>query len=123
MIVRKVLIGVALNSIALFVTVQAFEHIAIVGGLRTYIYAGIFLGLLNSTVKPIFKTLTSPWHYLSLALSLVALNTLIFYLGDITLEHFYGIQYDIVIEQTLVSYAKVGKLFGVINWLEHLIIK
>jgi uncharacterized membrane protein YvlD (DUF360 family) len=123
MILRKIVIGIALNSIALFATVQMLDSIAVVGGIRTYVYAGIFLGLFNTTIKPLFKTLTSPWHYISLFLSLTLLNTFIFYLGDVSLEHFYGLQYDVIMEQTLVSYAKVGKLFGVINWLEHLIIR
>jgi putative membrane protein len=123
MIIRKVLIGITLNSVALFATVQILDEVAIVGGIRTYIYAGIILGLLNSVVKPLFKTLTSPWHYLSLGISLIVLNTFIFVLGDMSLEHFYGLKHDIIIERSLVSYAKVGKLFGVINWIEHLIVK
>ena len=121
--IKKLFISIILNSAALYATVVLLDFVGVEGGFVTYVWAGIILGFLNGIVKPALKLITLPLKYLTLGLSLIAINAAIFYLTDFTLEAMFGLEYDIVIQNGLVSYIKVGILFGAINWLEHLIIR
>ncbi len=120
---RKIIVNLLLNGLALYGTVTMLEFISIQGGFVTYVWAGLILGLLNALVKPVLKVISFPLKFVTMGLSLLVINIIIFYLADISMEQLFGLEYDIVMETDLVSYAKVGILFGVINWAEHLIIR
>lgn len=79
------------------------------------------MGLLNSIVKPVLKLLTLPLQILTLGLSLIILNGIIFWIFDVVID-------TIVIEGVTLTvtgtkiYFLAGFLFGLINWVEHLLI-
>jgi len=75
------------------------------------------------SIKPTLKILSFPLKYATLGLSIIAINIITFYLVDQIMNYKFGIQYDILMQENLVTYVKSGIIFGVINWLEHLIIK
>lgn len=122
-IAKKVAIGLAANGAALYLTEQLIAEITVSGGFITYVYAAIIIGAINMFVKPILKAITLPLKYLTLGLSLVAINIVLFFLTDLSLELLFGLKHDIIIQENLVTYIKSGIIFGAINWLEHLIIK
>lgn len=121
--IKKILIGLALNAFALYGTAELIDEVTIVGGIQTYAYASIIIAALNLLVKPALKLVTFPLKFLTLGLSIVAINIFIFFLADQAMDTLFGIKYDIVIQEDLVTYIKSGIIFGVLNWLEHLIIK
>lgn len=121
--IKKVAIGLALNGAALYLTEQLISEITVSGGFITYIYAAIIIGAINTFIKPVLKTITLPIKYLTLGLSLVVINIVLFFLTDLSLELLFGLKHDLIIQENLVTYIKSGIIFGAINWLEHLIIK
>lgn len=119
---KKVIIGIVLNALALYVTVQIIDSITYTGGVKTFIIAGVVIGLLNTFVKPFIKLLSFPFIIITGGLLLIVINALILWVAvflvnslefkDITL-HFAGFG----------TYLFSAIVFGVINWVEHLIIK
>lgn len=119
---KKVVIGIVLNALALYATTLVIEGITYTGGFKTFVIAGIFIGLLNTFVKPFIKLLSFPFIIITGGLLLIIINALILWVAiflvnslefkDVTL-HFAG----------LGTYFISAIVFGVINWGEHLIIK
>jgi len=122
-ILKKILISLGLNGLALYATAQFLENLSIVGGLKTYIIASVIIAAVNLSIKPALKILSFPLKYATLGLSIILINIIAFYLVDQIMNYQFGIQYDILIQENLVTYVKSGIIFGVINWIEHLIIK
>lgn len=120
---KKILINIKINALSLYAVTKILDVVAVEGGFLTYVYAGLIIATLNLTVKPILKVVTLPLQFMTVGLSLIALNIIIFYMADASMEYFFGLQRDIIMQTDLVSYVKVGMLFGAINWAEHLIIK
>lgn len=118
---KKIIIGIILNGGALYGVTYFLPEIQYTGGLKFFAIGGIVMGILNSVVKPILKLLTLPLQILTLGLSLIILNGIIFWIFDVVLD-------SIVIEgvtmmvQGITAYAFAGLIFGALNWLEHLVI-
>lgn len=118
---KKLLIGIILNAAALFGVTYFLPQIEYTGGFTFFAIGGIVMGLLNTIVKPILKLLTLPLQILTLGISLVILNGVIFWIFDIVID-------TIVIEgvtltvPTIKTYFLSGFLFGLINWVEHLLV-
>jgi len=120
---KKILVNLSLNALALYITIQLVDTITIVGGLKTYVLASFIIAIANLLVKPALKIVSFPLKYATLGLSLIVINILIFFLIDQSMNYLFGIQYDLLIQENLVTYVKSGIIFGVVNWLEHLILK
>ncbi len=80
------------------------------------------MGLLNSIVKPVLKLLTLPLQIITLGLSLILLNGIIFWIFDVIIDTMVikGITIQV---NGIATYALAGLLFGLINWIEHLLIR
>lgn len=79
------------------------------------------MGILNSIVKPILKLLTLPIQIVTLGLSLIILNGIIFWIFKTTIDTI-AIEGINLIVPGITTYIFAGALFGLINWMEHLII-
>lgn len=118
---KKILIGVILNAAALYGVMYIFPEIQYTGGIKFFVIGGIVMGLLNNIVKPILKLLTLPLQIITLGLSLIILNGIIFWIFDLILDTI--IIADITLQiPSITTYLFAGFLFGLINWIEHLII-
>lgn len=119
---KKILIGIILNAAALFGVTYFLQDIKYTGGVAFFAIGGIVMGLLNTVVKPVLKLLTLPLQILTVGLSLVVLNGVIFWIFDIVIDTLVieGITLDV---PTIKTYFLAGFLFGLINWVEHLAIK
>lgn len=119
---KKIIIGVVLNGLALYGVIYVLPEIRYTGGAAFFAIGGIAMGLLNTLVKPLLKMVTFPLHILTLGLSLIVLNGVIFWifhqlLDSIAIE---GISMAVL---NLKTYFFAGFVFGIINWAEHLIIR
>jgi putative membrane protein len=119
----KVLLSIGFNALILFITQYFLSDLSIAGGLKTYIYFGLIFGIANGLIKPILKLLTIPVKYMTLGLSLIVINILMFIIADLTLEEIFGSNYDIVIQKNLATYLKTGIVVGAFNWLKNIILK
>lgn len=119
---KKVIIGIVLNALALYVTVQIMDSITYSGGVKTFIIAGVVIGLLNTFVKPFIKLLSFPFIIITGGLLLIVINALILWVAVFVVN-------ALEFKDVALNFAGFGTylfsaiVFGVINWAEHLIIK
>lgn len=81
------------NSLALYIAYLVVPGLVINNGLVGFIVAGLFLGLLNLTVKPILKLISAPIIILTLGIFSLIINGLMLWLVSYAL--------DFVVIQTL----------------------
>jgi len=84
----KSLLGCIIASpIALFIATLIVPNVWIEGGtsayVKTLIFAGIVLGLINFFIKPIIKLITFPLKYLTLGLIGLIINIVIIWVIDL----------------------------------------
>lgn len=118
---RKIIIGIALNGLALFFVTHLLESVTYKGGFWFFTIAGVIIGVLNTIVKPLIKLISLPLVFLTAGLFLFALNTIILWLTKeiIDIIHIRDVMFEI---SGFTNYLIAGFLFGVINWVEHLIV-
>ena len=119
---RKILIGMAVNAAALYGVIYFLaDKITYTGGVVFFIIGAIVIGLLNSIVKPLLKLMTLPLQIVTLGFSLIFLNGIIFWLFKFVIDTLVidGVALQVADFKT---YFMAGFVFGVINWIEHLII-
>lgn len=120
-ILTRTTIGVILNAGALYGVIYLLDTVDYTGGWLFFVVAGTLIGLLNAIVKPILKILSLPLAIVTVGLSLIAINILIFRLTDYILPFLRFPNVDIIVDG-LAGYALGGLLFGIINWIENLFI-
>ena len=121
-IIKKAIIGVVLNGAALYGLTQAMEEVTYTGGVTFFIVGGVLMGFLNWAVKPIMKAISLPFIFITGGLFLILINGGLLWF----LSYFLDIVQFREVSLTfpnLGSYAIGAVVFGVINWVEHMIIK
>ena len=118
---KKILIGIILNGAALYGVIYLLPEIQYTGGIKFFVIGGLVMGILNSIVKPILKLLTLPIQIVTLGLSLIILNGIIFWIFKVIIDTIAVEGINVTIPG-LTTYIFAGALFGLINWVEHLII-
>jgi len=121
--INKLIIGVLLNGFALFAIAQLLSNISYTGGWKFFVVGGLIIGILNTIVKPIMKTITLPLVILSAGLFLIVINTIILWLTSYMIDVFEIPGVSFVIAGGVGTYLLAGFLLGLINWIENLIIK
>jgi len=119
---RKIIVGVFLNALALYVVTYFITDIHYTGGIVFFLIGGFFIGFLNFFVKPLMKLLSFPLMFLTVGLFSFVINAIIFWL---TVEIVNGIHFgdvSVVIGGRL-TYLFAGVIFGLINWLLHFFIR
>lgn len=76
------------NSLALFVAARFIQGVSLRGDLFALLLAGLILGLLNITIKPIVKILSAPLILLTLGLFIVIINFFMLWLLQFFIEDF-----------------------------------
>jgi putative membrane protein len=120
-VLKKFLIGIILNGLTLYGVIYLLPEITYTGGVLFFVVGGLAMGILNTIVKPILKIMTFPLHILTLGLSLILLNGVIFWIFKVVIDTILieGITLTV---PNLTTYVFAGFLFGLINWVEHLVI-
>ena len=70
------------NSLALYLAFLLIPGFVIKGGIKEYLIAGIFLGLLNAIIRPVLKTITLPIIILTLGIFIFILDALLLWVVD-----------------------------------------
>ena len=70
------------NSLALYAAAWFVPGFYFTGGLKEYALAGVVLGLLNMTVKPVLKLISMPVIILTLGLFTIVINALLLWAVD-----------------------------------------
>lgn len=118
---RRILIEIILNGAALYgVTYLLPDEITYVGGIKFFIIGGVVMGILNTIVKPVLKIITLPLQIITMGLSLIILNAVIFWIFKVVLDTL-AIEGVTVIIPRVTTYLFAGLALGLINWVSHLI--
>jgi putative membrane protein len=121
-LIKKILLGVILNGLALYLLTLIITEIQYTGGIKFFVIGGLVVGILNTFVKPILKILTFPLIFLTVGLFMIVINAFILWF----LSYFLGV---IEFRDVTLTFPNIGSyvigavVFGLINWAEHLIIK
>lgn len=120
--VKKILVGVGLNAVSLYVLILLVEEISYTGGFKLFLIAGIVLGLINVFIKPFLKILSLPAIFLTGGLFLIVINAVLLWLLSyfITTAEFRDVT---LVFPNVGSYVIGAIVFGLTNWLLHLFIK
>ena len=121
-IIKKLVFGLILNGLSLYVLILILPEITYTGGLKFFVIGGIVVGLLNAFVKPLVRILSLPLIFLTGGLFLIVINAGVLWFLSYFLD---VIQFrDVTLSFPSVgSYAIGAIVFGVVNFAEHLIIR
>lgn len=119
---KKILIGIVLNGLALFAMTKLVTDIQYTGGFMFFLLGGIIIGVLNTFVKPLMKLLSFPLVLLTAGLFSFVINVIIFWLTIKVLNgiHFSGVTVTV---GSLLTYIIAAFVFGLINWVLHILIR
>lgn len=121
--IRKLILGIILNTLAFYAVTQVVSGVTYEGGLSLLVFTGAVLGFLNAFIKPVIKIFSFPVIFLSGGLFLIVINGALLWL----MANFYDVLaiegFTVMIEGGLGTYAYAGAVFGIVNWLEHWLVK
>ena len=120
---RKLILGIILNTLAFYAVTQVVPQVTYEGGIAFLILTGAILGFLNSVLKPVAKVFSFPLIFLSGVLFLIVINAAILWVTANVYDVLAIEGFTMVMEGGLVTYALAGAVFGIINWLEHWLVR
>ena len=77
-----ILLSIAGNSLGLYFAQKSIENFAFSGGYLQYLAAGIFLAVLNFTIRPVIKFISTPFILITLGLFIIVINALMLWITD-----------------------------------------
>jgi putative membrane protein len=118
----RVAMEFGVNALSLYFLTLAMETVKYGGGISFFIVGGVFMGFLNFFVKPIIKIFSLPFIFLTGGLFLIVINAVLLWLFA---------QFLIIVQingafiafPDFLSYLLGAVIFGVLNWVFHLLIK
>ena len=119
---KKIIIGVLLNALALYAVTKFLHGIQYTGGLKFFLIGGFIIGFLNTFVKPLMKLLSFPLVFLTVGLFSLVINAIIFWLAmkGVNVSGFSDVH---VVVTGAITYLTAGIVFGLINWILHIFIR
>ncbi|MBU0668001.1 phage holin family protein [Patescibacteria group bacterium] len=119
---NKIIYGIVLNSLALYLVTKFLpEQLAFTGGVKFYLLGGLIIGVLNTFVKPLMKILSFPFVIMTAGLFILVINAIIFWL-TVKLVNVISIADITVTVSSAWTYLIGAIVFGLVNWVLHLII-
>ncbi len=119
---KKIIIGVALNGLALYAVTWLLSDIQYTGGIKFFIVGGLIIGILNVFVKPLMKILSFPLMMMTIGLFSLVINAIIFWLTMRVVNGIHLADISVTISGAL-TYLVAGIVFGLVNWFLHIFIK
>lgn len=118
---KKILLGIVLNSLALFAVTKMIADLQYTGGFMFFLIGGMIIGVLNTFVKPLMKLLSFPIVMVTAGLFSFVINVIIFWL---TVKVVNGIHFsDVTVTVGSVwTYFIAALVFGLINWVLHILV-
>lgn len=119
---RRTFVAIVINGGAFLVTSLLLNNFGYEGGITFLVIAGVALGLLNTVVKPLIKLLSFPLIFVSAGLFLIVINALVLGILDYVFDVLDITGVTMIVDGTL-TYLWAAIIFGLVNWLEHWILK
>lgn len=119
---RRTFVAIVINGGAFWVTSLLLNNFGYEGGITFLVIAGVALGLLNTVVKPLIKLLSFPLIFVSAGLFLIVINALVLGILDYVFDVLDITGVTMIVDGTL-TYLWAAIIFGLVNWLEHWILK
>jgi putative membrane protein len=120
--VLQPIIGVAVNGFTLYLLTRLVDGIVYSGGLRFFVIGGVIVGLINFLVRPILKALSMPFIFFTGGLFLIVINVFVLWFTSyfISVLAFQDVS---LVFPDFKTYVIGAIVFGIINWITHLIVK
>ncbi|MEZ4087025.1 MAG: phage holin family protein [Candidatus Gracilibacteria bacterium] len=118
---KKIIIGVVLNGLALYVVTKFVPDVSYTGGIKFFALGGLVIGTLNTFVKPLMKLLSFPLMLMTVGLFTFVINAVIFWLTVVAIN---GISIsDITVSVgSPWTYLIGAVVFGLTNWILHIVV-
>jgi len=120
--IKKIILGVVLNAVALYAATYFLPDIAYTGGITFFLIGGFIIGLLNVFVKPLMKILSFPLMLMTVGLFSLVINAIIFWLTVKVVNGIHVADVSVTISSAL-TYLWAGVIFGLVNWVLHIFIR
>ncbi|MFO0780515.1 MAG: phage holin family protein [Candidatus Gracilibacteria bacterium] len=119
--IKKILLGIVLNGLALYVVAKLVSDLQFTGGFVFFFIGGVIIGVLNTFVKPLMKLLSFPVVMLTAGLFSFVINVIIFWLTVkvVNAIHFSDVTVTV---GSVWTYFIAAFVFGVINWILHILV-
>lgn len=119
--IKKILLGIVLNGLALYVVAKLVSDLQFTGGFVFFLIGGVIIGVLNTFVKPLMKLLSFPVVMLTAGLFSFVINVIIFWLTVkvVNAIHFSDVTVTV---GSVWTYFIAALVFGVINWILHILV-
>lgn len=116
----SLIIRLAANSLMFYILDSFLSSVTFVGGWKSYLLAGIILGLLNMFIKPLLNIIALPFRILTLGLFTFVINAILLYLivQGVTSLHIEDIR---IIIGGWQDYAITSIVFTILNGIIHLL--
>ena len=118
---KKVIIGVVLNCLALYAVVKLMGDITYTGGWKFFVLTGVIIGVLNIFVKPLMKILSLPVLFLTFGLFSLVINAVIFWL-TVKIVNGIALQGVTVAVGGIWTYFIAALIFGIVNTILHVLV-
>jgi putative membrane protein len=105
------IVSLLANILGLYLAQLWVSGFTVSGDWKSYLAAGIVLGILNLIVKPVLKIISTPLIIVSLGLFLIVINAIILWLTA-QLTHF-------IIIENLVALLWATIIVAVVNFVAH----
>ena len=92
---------------ALYVATLFVQGFGIEGGIKEYLIAGVILGLLNLTVRPVLKLISMPIIILTLGIFSLVINALMLWIV--------GYAFEFVVIENLYALVWATIIIGLVN--------
>ena len=120
--IKKILLGIALNGLALFGVTYFLTDVQYTGGIKFFLLGGLIIGVLNTFIKPLMKLLSFPFMIMTIGLFSIIINAIIFWLTVKLVNVIHIADVTMTVSGAL-TYVIAALVFGIVNWLIHIIIK
>lgn len=107
----SIIIGLLANILGLYLAHLWVAGFAVLGDWKSYVVAGLVLGILNLIVRPILKIISFPLIVVSLGLFLIVINAIILWLAAQLTNY-------IVIEN-LIALLWATLVIAAVNFIAH----
>ncbi len=120
--IKKIILGVVLNGLALYGVTFLLTDIQYTGGFKFFLLGGLIIGFLNTFIKPLMKILSFPLMLMTVGLFSLVINAIIFWLTTRIVNAINIADISVTIESSW-TYLIAGIVFGLVNWLIHIFIR
>lgn len=118
---NKIIVGVVLNGLALYLVTKFMPDITYTGGVAFFAVGGLVIGGLNTFVKPLMKLLSFPVLILTVGLFSFVINAIIFWLTVQAVNAISIADISVTVTDPL-TYLWGALIFGIVNWVLHIFI-